>query len=243
MPAKGRPQLPCLARREVEVEARAAVRADGLRHAEEVRARPGTRTLLRAAGPRARLAGRSDERSAAAKSGCAAIRAAWSGQPRNRVARSRSRNRIVRAGSGVGLRQQGRSREEHREQPAAEAAHPEERHRDVQPLSGADAPRLEPGRGGPERAPVRVDHALRRAAASRREQDRPCRRRDAPTSSSASTMLGARGRVGQLARRPDVAGAPAARDRAAPLRIRSTSAGASDAQVVEVRAARGRRAP
>ena len=65
-----------LARREIDVEARAAVRAAGLRHAEEVRARPGPRTLLPAAGPLRGSPGRSDERSAAAKSGCAAMRAA-----------------------------------------------------------------------------------------------------------------------------------------------------------------------
>jgi len=47
-----------------------------------------------------RLPARSELRSAPAKVGSAAIFAAWSGQPRNRVARSRSRKRMVVAGVG-----------------------------------------------------------------------------------------------------------------------------------------------
>ena len=108
---------------------------------------PGARPLLGGQHRARGSPGAATTRSAVANAGWAAMRAAWSGQPRNRVARSRSRNRIVRAGSGVGLREQRRSGDEHREQPAAEAARPEERHGDVEALAGADAAGLEPGRG------------------------------------------------------------------------------------------------
>ncbi len=47
-----------------------------------------------------RLPGRRLDRSAPAKAGSAASRAAWSGQPRNRVARSRSRKASVATGVG-----------------------------------------------------------------------------------------------------------------------------------------------
>ena len=48
----------------------------------------------------AKLPSRNEDRSASAKPGCAASRAAWSGQPRNSVARSRCKSSSVAAGSG-----------------------------------------------------------------------------------------------------------------------------------------------
>ncbi len=210
MPANGRPQLPCLlAGRSRSRRAPQYGPPDSVMPKRFARA--PARGRCAGGSTAARLAGRSDARSAVAKSGCAAMRAAWSGQPRNSVdaLALQESDRAARLRRGLG--EQRRSREQHREQPAAEAARPEERHRDVEPLAGADAARLEPGRGRAERAPVGVDHALRRAAAARGEQDRPCRRRDGPTSSSASTMRARRGRVRQLAPRSRSRAAPAAR--------------------------------
>ena len=87
--------------------------------------------------------------------------------------RSRSRNASVRAGSGVDLGEQGRARDEHREQAAAEPAHPEERHRDVEALAPPDARRASsPASVARSAFAVGVDHALGRAAAARREHDR-----------------------------------------------------------------------
>ena len=227
MPANGRPQLPCLRGREIEVEARAAVRAARLGHAEEVRARSGSRTLRRR--QHRREARRAQRREIGRGERRGARRSAPPG-PASRGTASRARARGIGScgpGSGVGLRQQRRSRDEHREQPAAEAARPEERHRDVQPLSGADAARLEPGRGRPQRAAVGVDHALRRAAAARGEQDRPCRRRDErrpPALRRCAGGAGASGSSPQIQTRRS-AGSSGSRC-AAPTR--STSAGASE---------------
>ena len=120
---------------------------------------------------RGRLPGRSDERSALANDGCAAIRAAWSGQPRNNVTRSRSRNSMVRRRLRVRLGEQRRAGDERGQQTAAEAAHPEERHRDVEALAPRDAARRESGRGGAQRAAVRVHHALGCAATAGGEED------------------------------------------------------------------------
>ena len=66
--------------------------------------------------------------------------------------------------------EQRRAGDERAEQAAGEPARPEERHRDVQAVVGADPPRLESRRDGAQRAAVRVDRSLRRAAAPRGEQ-------------------------------------------------------------------------
>jgi hypothetical protein len=94
-PAKGRRS--CRASRpEIDVEARRSGPPDSAAK------RFARRRAGRCAGgstPRGRRAQRREI--GAAKSECAAIRAAWSGQPRNSVTRSRSRSRRVRPGSGV----------------------------------------------------------------------------------------------------------------------------------------------
>ena len=59
--------------------------------------------------------------------------------------------------------------DERRQKSAAEPAHPEERHRDVQAVAAFEAPGLEARLDRAERAAVGVDHALRRASAPGRE--------------------------------------------------------------------------
>ena len=118
-PSKGRPQLPCCAVGEVGVEAVAAVGTERLGHAEQVRPGAGRRPQLgREHGVEAARRAASC-RSAVAKAGSAAIVAAWSGQPRNSVARSRSRKPMVVAGRRVGLGEQGGAGDQRRQQAAS----------------------------------------------------------------------------------------------------------------------------
>ena len=90
------------------------------------------------------------------------MRAAWSGQPRNSVARSRSRSSSVRPGSGVASVSSVAPAISVESSPAAKPSGPEERHRNVEPLAGADAASVETGRGGSQRTAVGVDHAFGR---------------------------------------------------------------------------------
>ena len=57
------------------------------------------------------------------------------------------------AGLGVGLGEQGGPGDQRRQQPASEPAHPEERHRDVEPVGRADAPGIEARGRGPSAPP------------------------------------------------------------------------------------------
>ena len=119
---------------------------NGLGHAEEVGARPGRGRRCRrqdrgeAAGPQRRQIGGGEGR---VRRRCAPPGRASRGTGSTR-SRSRKRERARRLRRRLG--QQRRARDEHREQPAAEAARPEERHRDVQPLvrRRCSAPRARP---------------------------------------------------------------------------------------------------
>ena len=76
-----------------------------------------------------------------------------------------------RGGFRLALGDQRRPGDERREQAGAQAAHPEERHGDVEAIAGFEAPDAEARPGRAERTPVGVDHALRRAPTSRGEHD------------------------------------------------------------------------
>ena len=100
-------------------------------------------------------------RSASAKPGCAARRAAWSGQPRNSVDPLAFEKLERRRRFGLRLGEQGGAGHQRGQQSLAEPSGPEEGHRDVEALSRSDAAGLESRRDGPQRRAVGVDDALR----------------------------------------------------------------------------------
>ena len=132
-PANGRPQLPHFARRQVEVEPVAGVRAERLGHPEQVRPRAGRRAGGRPGAPRAGCRRPSADRSAVANAGLG-------GEPGRLVGPAAEQGdplalaaaRASAPGSGSRLGEQRRAGDERRQQPAAEPARPEERHRDVE---------------------------------------------------------------------------------------------------------------
>ena len=71
----------------------------------------------------------------------------------------------------VRLREERGARDEGSEKARAEAARPEERHRNVEAFTTTDAAHVEAARDGPQRAAVGMDDAFRRTAAARGEQD------------------------------------------------------------------------
>ena len=128
--------------RQVGVEPVTAVRAERLGHAEEVGARAGAGR--RCGGSTAgRLASPSDDRSASAKDGCAASRAGLIG-PAAEERDALAFEQLEGAGRfGLRLGEQRGAGHERAEEPAAEAARPEEGHRDVEPLTRPNAASLQ----------------------------------------------------------------------------------------------------
>ena len=100
MPSNGCPQLPCLSggrstsSRAPQYGPKVSVIPKRFARAPGAGRCAGGSTAGRLPGPRL-------DRSAVAKRGCDASAAAWSGQPRNSVARSRSSSARVRSGSGA----------------------------------------------------------------------------------------------------------------------------------------------
>ena len=100
---------------------------------------PGRRPLLRRAARRPGCRRRSDERSARGEARVGGEPSGLVGpapEQRDPLALEEGERAV---GLGLGLGEQRRAGDEHREQPAAEPARPEERHRDVEALARADA--------------------------------------------------------------------------------------------------------
>ena len=233
---KGRPQLPCLSGRKVGVERVGRVGPERLGHAEQVRAGAGRAAVLgrehgvEAARLQRRQVGAGERRVGGERDGLLGP----APEQRHLLAlEERQRARRL----GLGLAHERRAGDERGEEPAAEAAHPEERHRDVEAVAVAEAPRAEALLDRAERAAVRVDHALGRAAAARREHHhhvvgRSHRRVEAGDERGVGRGLG-RGRV-RARRRPSATvrrRGSSARNCACP---RSTSTRAAGAIVGEV---------
>ena len=131
--SNGRPQLPSLPGGSVWSRRYAAVGTERLGHAEQVRPRARARACSAGGQHRVEAARAQRRRGRRPRSrGSRASAAAWSGQPRNSVTRSRSRNGSVRAGSGRASVSSVAPATSVGEQAGAEPADPEERHRDVE---------------------------------------------------------------------------------------------------------------
>ena len=234
-PSKGRPQLPALAGREVEVEAVAGVRCRTSRSSRRGWPRAGRRAAVRRGAPPARLPGRRLDRSAVANPGSAARAAAWSGHPRNNVTRSRSSSWRVAPGSGTASVTRVAPATRVDEQPDGEPAGPEERHRDVEAVVGPEAPGVEARRHRVEGAVVGVDRALRRAPAARREQhDEVVVGRDTALQRRRPRPVAGPGREGVVGPDPPQRGSSEWRR---PESVSGDHAGRSGVEVVEVAAA------
>ena len=133
--ANGRPQLPCLAVGQVAVEAVAAVRTERLGHAEQAgRGGPGAaggKDRLRGFRAAARRGRRSANPGSRGERGGLVGPAAEQRDPLAFEELQRARR------LGLRLADQRRAGDERRQQAGAEAADPEERHRDVEAVVAA----------------------------------------------------------------------------------------------------------